>query len=1261
MRTLSLSRTIALAGLAVLGTASRAQAGTPAPAFVIEAKLLGRDEPGALAGDRYGTSVAISGDIMAVGVPNDETAAGVRAGSVLLFEREGTGWVQRQKVNLGPNGSLEGYQFGLAVALDGDVLVVGTAVSRIYVFERRTTWMPVADFFPAPDDASEGFGTSVTVSGDTIAVGVPEAEGPNTGAGAVYVFARSTSGTWSQQQRLTTSGPNAGRRLGASLAVAGDVLVAGAPGADNGTGHAVVFARTGGTWTDVWFITPPAGAAGDAFGTSVAYDGATLVVGAPGDDGPSGPADRGAAYAFSGTGQNWSAPAELLAASAVAGHGLGRTVAVSGDVALVGAPFANLAGAALRGAVDSFRRAGAAWGAPQRLTNAGGDALDQFGGAVAVDGGRAAVGAPGEESAAGEAVGAVYTFEDAGAQWGAGQALVPSFGTEGDGLGGAVAIDGDTAVAGAPTASTQTASWAGYAYVYVRQGIAWSEQQRLEAPDAVQYDFFGTRVAISGDTIAVAATRRDSGAVEGAGAVYVFERAGGIWTYRATIEPLEPTFFGGFGISLALAGDTIAVGSADATVGGERGRGRVDVFMRSGGTWVFSQTLTANDGAANDFFGGGLAMQGDTLVIGASGRDGASANTGAAYVFTRSLGAWNQGPRFGAVDGTGNDAFGAILRLSGNTLAVGVPNDGSVYMFERSGATFVQQQKLVPSGPTVMAFGSDLGFDGTLVAAYARNDLFAGVAHTFVRDGLAWVEGPRLTAPDASIGDGLETLAVSGDTIVAGKPRDDQPGEPNSGAAYVFRVQRSDVSVTLTNDQATTVPGTPVTYTLVARNAGIHPIETARVMSTAPAALLDVSWTCVASPGGACGASGTGNINEFPTLPVGGTATYTIAADVDPASTGTLTHFAGIFPPGDTDPNPANNNAIDVDTLTPRTDLALALTSVPTAVGAGALITWTTDVTNLGASTSTGSVLVHDLAAHATIVSVAPPPPTCVASAGSVTCAFGATAPGAARRLTVVQRVEPDYLGPIVAQSTVTASETDPVASNNQQLVEIEVIPPGDAEVAHGTSLLAPMAPGGARYRISLRPYSSYEAIVDATSGDIGGAAGPSLTLASATSTVVTGTPVGTGSSRALRWRNDGSTVVDDLYVRVASESCTTDCGPDDVYRLRVYDTTLTAPRFNNVGGQGTVLVLQNQGTAAVSGRAYFWTAGGTLLATAPFDLLPRGTLALATATVPGLAGASGTLTVAHDGGYGVLTGKAVALDPATGASFDTPLSSRSR
>jgi hypothetical protein len=153
--------------------------------------------------------------------------------------------------------------------------------------------------------------------------------------------------------------------------------------------------------------------------------------------------------------------------------------------------------------------------------------------------------------------------------------------------------------------------------------------------------------------------------------------------------------------------------------------------------------------------------------------------------------------------------------------------------------------------------------------------------------------------------------------------------------------------------------------------------------------------------------------------------------------------------------------------------------------------------------------------------------------------------------------------------------------------------------------------------------------------------------------------PVGTGSSRSLRWENTAVTVVDDQYVRVASTACSTDCGPDDVYRLRAYETTLRGPRFNNVGGQSTVVLIQNMTATQAAGRVYFRNAQGVPLAVEPFIVQAHGLTVIATWAVGALAGQSGSLTVTHDAPYGALVGKAVSLEPATGFSFDTPLSPR--
>ncbi|MET0552978.1 MAG: Calx-beta domain-containing protein [Vicinamibacteria bacterium] len=218
-------------------------------------------------------------------------------------------------------------------------------------------------------------------------------------------------------------------------------------------------------------------------------------------------------------------------------------------------------------------------------------------------------------------------------------------------------------------------------------------------------------------------------------------------------------------------------------------------------------------------------------------------------------------------------------------------------------------------------------------------------------------------------------------------------------------------------------------------------------------------------------------------------------------------------------------------------------------------------------------------------------------------------------------------------------------------------------ELAHGARFWDDLSPqtgpaGQDAYRISQAPRASYEVVLDAVSGD---AAPPVLErLAADHATVLqTGTPVGTGGGVALRWENTAAAAVVNQQVRVRSGGCGTDCGPDDVYRVRARETTASVARFNNAAGQGTVLVLQNTTARAASGHAYFWSASGAPLGVHAFALAPRATAVVNTATVAGVAGQTGSITVAHDAGYGGIAGKAVAVDPASGASFDTPLGVR--
>jgi hypothetical protein len=129
--------------------------------------------------------------------------------------------------------------------------------------------------------------------------------------------------------------------------------------------------------------------------------------------------------------------------------------------------------------------------------------------------------------------------------------------------------------------------------------------------------------------------------------------------------------------------------------------------------------------------------------------------------------------------------------------------------------------------------------------------------------------------------------------------------------------------------------------------------------------------------------------------------------------------------------------------------------------------------------------------------------------------------------------------------------------------------------------------------------------------------------------------------------------------IRIRSAQCTTDCGVDDTYRLRLWDTTLRGPRFNNANSQVTVLQVFNTSNVTVAGTAWFWSPAGTLLASHPIALTPYASMTFVTSSLPALAGATGSLTVTSNAPYGTLTGKAVALEPATGFSFDLVLEAR--
>jgi hypothetical protein len=194
-------------------------------------------------------------------------------------------------------------------------------------------------------------------------------------------------------------------------------------------------------------------------------------------------------------------------------------------------------------------------------------------------------------------------------------------------------------------------------------------------------------------------------------------------------------------------------------------------------------------------------------------------------------------------------------------------------------------------------------------------------------------------------------------------------------------------------------------------------------------------------------------------------------------------------------------------------------------------------------------------------------------------------------------------------------------------------------------------------FRVRQQPYSSYEVVVDSVSGDLN-TLRVSRIAPDGVTVLQQAVAAGFGYDRSLRFANTTAAAVDGEYIVVRNGSCPT-CGADDVYRIRLVETTAAIARFNNTGTQVTVVVLQNPSAATVNGALYFWSSPGALVSTSPFTLAAKAQLVLNTSVV--IPASSGSLTVAHDARYGDLAGKSIGLEPATGFSFDTPMVHRPR
>ncbi len=411
------------------------------------------------------------------------------------------------------------------------------------------------------------------------------------------------------------------------------------------------------------------------------------------------------------------------------------------------------------------------------------EANDVFGYSVALAGDTLAVGVPGEASDAtgingnqgdnnAPNSGAVYVFTRTNGVWSQQVYLKASNTETNDGFGGSVTLDGDTLAVGATGEASadgnqtdNNAPNSGAVYVFTRTNGAWSQQAYLKASNTEAKDGFGVSLALAGDTLAVGATgeasadgnQTDNNAPN-SGAVYVFTRTNGVWNQQAYVKSSNTEANDGFGESLALAGDTLAVGAtgessaATGVNGNQRDNsalesGAVYVFKRTNGGWGQQAYLKASNTASLDWFGYSVALVGDTLAVGAlfeasaatgvngDQGDNSALDSGAVYVFTRTGSDWSQQAYVKASNTERSDLFGSSIALAGDTLAVGAfgeasangnqtdnsaPDSGAVYVFTRTGSDWSQQAYVKASNPGGFdLFGSSIALAGDTLAVGA--------------------------------------------------------------------------------------------------------------------------------------------------------------------------------------------------------------------------------------------------------------------------------------------------------------------------------------------------------------------------------------------------------------------------------------------------------------------------------------------------------------------------------------------------------------
>ncbi|HET9314838.1 MAG TPA: FG-GAP-like repeat-containing protein [Vicinamibacteria bacterium] len=503
--------------------------------------------------------------------------------------------------------------------------------------------------------------------------------------------------------------------------------------------------------------------------------------------------------------------------------------------------------------------------------------------------------------------------------------------------------------------------------------------------------------------------------------------------------------------------------------------------------------------------------------------------------------------------------------------------------------------------------------------------------------------GPTVLAADFDE-DGrpdLAALVTEGDTLTVLR------GRAATGGA--------DLAISVEGSPDPAGGGQPVTYVATVVNHGPLAVTGPRVRFRVPLGMTYVSH----QPSLPLCAADQGLVTcDLASLAAGASFELTVVSSTEVSGAGQPVGWADVYGLAPDETAPADNFTTFSTRINPI-DLALSVSDSADPVQPGQAFHYTLQAVNEGAYAASRVFVRCALPAGVTLVQL---PPSCDAPNDvDITCGMQVMSPGQSVSFQV--DVQAGIFTSVSLAADVDADQVDIDLSDNVDVEETRMRLGLPAELGHGSAwrgALPAGSPAQEAFLLRVPPWASFEVVLDEVSGDLSGALPVSLERlhADTSSVLQAGAPLGVGRARVLRWQNVTAETFTQL-IRVRSQGCTTDCGSDDTYRLRVYDTSGAFARFNTTGDQETIVILQNPTAGAVNGTLWFWRPDGALLASRPFSIAARRSFVLNVATI--LPGTAGAITLTHDGGYGALAGKAVAIQPATGFSYDTPLTYRPR